>query len=181
MGVPLWRIEIHKALAAEKWDNAYLTDDATIEDAQDLAQLLLTFEQHIHMDIVNFEYVLISSYTKGDRVFRHLTINEPGLQTTQDYLPLFNTLRFDFGTTNSDPGRKYYRAPMPEGGQVDGVLTPTEVTAFQGIAQTYLVDTDAISHIVTPRHNNVSTVTVYPYVQERQLHRRRRKKVVPTP
>src|SRR6185369_10483109 len=110
MAVPNWRIEIVKSLLGEQWSNDYLTDDVAIEDVQDLAVILLSWEQSIHMAAVNFDYIRIATTIPFDRTFRHITFNEPGTAGNLAYIPLFNTLRIDLGTTDSDPGRKYYRS-----------------------------------------------------------------------
>lgn len=178
MPLPLWRIEIHKELNNEEWTNDYLTSDLTIDDAQDLAAVLQTFERNIHTTAVQFTYIRVSSYVKFDRTFRHLTTNLPGLQEAVDYLPLFNTLRLNLGTADSDPGRKYYRTPVPESQQSNGVFNPAYITSLNGLANTYLVATDALEHLVTPKGNQVTSAVFYDRVQMRQLHRRRKKKVV---
>lgn len=180
MPIPLWRIETVKELNGEVWSNDYLTDDLTIDDAQDLAAVLQTFERSIHSALVQFTYIRVSSYTKFDRTFRHLTTNLAGLQEATDYLPLFNTVRLNLGTSESDPGRKYYRIPVPETQQVNGTLVGSYVAALNGLANTGLVATSAIDHLVTPKGNRITSVTTYPNVQMRQLHRRRKKKP-PTP
>lgn len=181
MSVPLWRIEIHKELPAANWANDYLTDDVTIEDAQDLAALLLSWEKAIHKNAINFSYIRISSYVKGDRFFRHLTINEPGDVFPVDSLPYFNTLRIDFQTAHSDPSRKYYRQPVGEGDQTNGVFSTTFTSGIAALITSKLETPGVLDHLVTPAGNKVGSAVVYPFVQMRQLHRRRRKKVPTTP
>lgn len=178
MGLPTWRIQIVKELGNEVWSNDYLTDDVTIEDAQDLSALLQTWERNIHMDSVLFSYIRVSSYAPDDRIFRHLTTNVPGLVTATAYLPLFNTLRVDLGTTDSDPARKYYRCPVSESTQTSGVFDGAYRTTIAGLITTYLITPGVLGHLVTTKGNTVVTATPYIYVQMRQLHRRRKKKVV---
>lgn len=179
MAPPNWRIQIQKALGTETWQNDYLTDDVTIEDAQDLAALILTFEQNIHSAQVVFEFIRISTTIVGDRRFRHITINELGLQPVTSYLPLYNTLRLDLQTAESDPARKYYRAPVREDMQENGVILPTTLTFLNGFAQDLLVTTQVIDHLVTTKGNRVTAASFYNQVQMRQLHRRKRKKETP--
>jgi hypothetical protein len=179
MGTPQYRIQIVKSRGFEQWSNDYLTDDPTLLDAQDLAALLLTWEQHIHDTATNFDYIRVSDETPDDRTFRHLVINQPGVVSAGDSLPLFNTLRIDLQTSISDSGRKYYRCPVSEGNQVNGFFTGDYVTAIQGLITTYLVTPDVLSHIVTNAGNTVVAATVHTQVQMRQLHRRRRPVVAP--
>lgn len=179
MPEPLWRIETVKQLNNEVWSNDWLTDDATIDDAQDLAAILQTFERNIHMSAVQFTYIRVSSYIPGDRTFRNLQTNLPGLNDTLDYLPLFNTVRLNLQTADSDPGRKYFRCPVPELQQTNGVLVPSYITFLSTQVATYLVAENALEHLVTPKGNRVTSATIFPNVQMRQLHRRRKKKVTP--
>lgn len=179
MALPNWRIQTQKRLGAEVWQNDWLTDDVTIEDAQDLAALILTFEQNVHGSNVIFEFILISSTIKFDRRFRHLTINEPGLQPNTTYLPLYNTLRLDLGTAESDPARKYLRAPVREDQQENGVIIPSTLGFLNGYANDLLVVTNVVDHLVTTKGNRVTSALFYDRVQMRQLHRRKRKKVTP--
>lgn len=179
MGTPRWRIQIQKAVVGEEWSNEYLTDDLLLDDAQDLSSQLLTFERNVHLTNVNFVYVRISSYIPGDRTFRHININQPGLLTTGDFMPLFNTARMDMGTSDSDPARKYYRLPVLETNQASGVFTPAFITTFTTQITNHLVTPGVFAHIVTTAGNTVTGATLHPLVQMRQLHRRKRKKVTP--
>lgn len=179
MPEPLWRIETVKQLGSETWSNDWLTDDATMEDAQDLAALIQTFERNIHMSVVQFTYIRVSSYIPGDRTFRNLQTNVPGLNDTLDYLPLFNTVRLSLSTSASDPGRKYFRCPIPEIQQANGVLVPSYITFLNTQVLNFLVGPAVLEHLVTPKGNRITSATIFPNVQMRQLHRRRKKKVTP--
>lgn len=179
MALPNWRIQIQKRLGDETWQNDYLTDDVTIEDAQDLSALILTFEEAIHSLDVAFEFIRISTTIVGDRRFRHLTINEAGTQPNTSYLPLYNTFRLDLGTSESDPARKYYRAPVREDQQENGFINGTTLTFYNDYAQNLLVATNVIDHLVTTKGNRVTSALFYDRVQMRQLHRRRRKQTNP--
>lgn len=179
MAAPVWRIQIQKSMLAEQWSNDYLTDDVLLNDAQDLASGLLAFEQNIHSSNVNFDFVRISSYVPLDRTFRHITINEPGDLAVADHLPLYNTMRMDMGTTDSDPARKYYRCPVQEGWQASGVFTPTWLSGMAIEITNGLVTPGLLSHIVTTAGNTVVSAEIHPQVQMRQLHRRRRRPVTP--
>lgn len=179
MGTPLWRIEIVKSQNFEVWSNDWLTDDVTIEDAQDLAGELLGFEQALHQTTVLFQYIRISSYVPNDRIFRHIVQNVPGLAEAADSLPLFNTYRLDLSTANSDPARKYFRSPVSEANQTNGIITGQALTAINNLANTMLVANSVITHIVTPRGNSCGDAEFHNEVQMRQLHRHKRKKIAP--
>lgn len=179
MALPNWRIEIVKQLDAEVWSNDYLTSLVTIDAAADIADELVEWEQQVHGNMVTILYAVVSSTIKGDRVFRHITYNVQGIPTIAEYLPLFATIRVDLQTTDSDPGRKYYRQPIPENGQANGYLTPSTIASFNSAIATTLQPIIDNSALVTPKGNQIVTATTFPKVQERQLHRRRKKKVTP--
>lgn len=178
MATPTWRIQIVKTRGANQWSNDYLTDDVTIEDAQDLAQLLITFERHIHDVFVGFDYVRISTYAPSDRIFRHLPINQIGIPSAGDTLPLFNTVRMDMSTSQSDPARKYYRCPIAEDNQANGFLVGAYITFLNTQITTYLTTPGVLPHIVTSAGHNCEVATIHNQVQMRQLHRHKRKKIV---
>jgi hypothetical protein len=177
MGLPSWRIEIVKNRFGETWSNDYLTDLVAIADAAQLAVPLLAFERAIHQTNVNFLYTRISSTVKFDRTFRHVDHNVPGQIVIGDSLPMYCTFRLDLGTTDSDPGRKYYRAPVREADQQDGLLVSGHLGTLNGYIGTLLQNTLTVGLLVTPKGNTIKTGSFNPRIQERQLHRRRRPKM----
>lgn len=179
MALPNWRIEIVKQLDGEVWSNDYLTALVTIDAAADIADELVAWEQQVHASVVTILYALVSTTIKGDRTFRHITYNVPGIPNIGEYLPLFNTIRVDLQTEDSDPGRKYYRQPIPENGQANGYLVPGTVASFNAAIASTLQPIIDNSALVTPKGNQITGATTFPKVQIRQLHRRRRKKVTP--
>lgn len=179
MGAPQWRIQVTKHMGAEEWSNDYLTDLATLTEAHDFAVSLVQLEESIHMAAVHFDYYRVSSVLVGDRIFQHVPINANGGVANADFLPLFNTVRVDFQTASSDPARKYYRAPIAEGNQAGGVLSSDYINAVALALFTFLGDPELYGNIVTTAGNKVITGTVHDLVQMRQLHRHKRKKVVP--
>lgn len=170
----IYRVQIVKSLPLQAWSNDYIIHEETIEDAEDVLNDLVTFERNMHMDAVQFDYARISTVLPDDRYFRHIALNLAGLLSTSDYLPIFNAIRVDMPTSTSDPCRKYFRGPIAESNQQNGVLTGAAVTFYNGVITTYLTGTDLISHIWTPKGNVCVGASLYPYVQMRQLHRRRR-------
>jgi hypothetical protein len=177
MSPPSYRIQIVKSLGAEQWSNDYLTDHDTLTLAENLATQLVTFEQKIHMAVVKFDYVRISTFLPGDRIFRHIPLNLTGLVNTVEYIPLYNTLRVDFQTASSDPARKYYRCPISEADQQNGAFISTYLSGIALTMFTYLDDPGLYGDIVTTAGNKVITASHHGDVQMRQLHRHKRKKV----
>lgn len=179
MSNPIWRIEIVKSYQGEQWANDWMTDTADMLEAQDLASGLIAFERHIHQIRVNFDYVLISSVQLADRVFRHLALNQPGQFVNDEYLPLFNTVRMDMGTADSDPCRKYFRIPIGENRITNGELNVDYIALLQGYVTSDLVTPLLLEAIVTGKGDKVVSANIFPRVQMRQLHRRRRPKLPP--
>lgn len=173
-----FRLQVNKVLSNEAWSNDYYLVEETIEDAQDVANEIITFEKQIHSNAVQFDYIRISTTLAHDRYFRHIAINQTGIREVGSYLPLFNTFRLDMPTANSDPCRKYYRGPISEDDQVSGILSGALLTAFAASVNTYLVTPGVLAHIWTPAGNPVISASFNPRVQIRQLQRHKRKKVV---
>lgn len=179
MTPPQWRIQTVKSLGGEQWSNDYLTSLATLGEAHDLAIQLVTFEENIHQTLVHFDYYRVSSYVPFDRIFQHLPINANGLYAAGDYLPLYNTLRIDFATAASDPARKYYRVPIREGDQQNGILSG-DYLAFVGATLFSLMEDEGVyPALVTTAGNTVQGASPHNAVQMRQLHRHRRPRVTP--
>jgi hypothetical protein len=177
MTPPKYRIQIVKSFNGEQWSNDYLSDLDTLSLAEALATDLVTFEQHIHMASVHFDYFRLSTFLPRDRVFRHIPLNLNGLVSPTDYIPLFNTLRVDFQTAASDPARKYYRCPVAEQDINAGVFSSGYLTGIGTALFTYLDDPGHYGDIVTTAGNKVQTASPHAEVQMRQLHRHKRKKV----
>lgn len=180
MGAPVWRLEIFKKLEAETWSNAYLLDDTDITAADAVASSLVDWEAAIHKSNVQLEYYLLSSIAIGDRIFRHVPLNIPGEDPigSEQWIPLYNTLRMDMATTDSDPARKYYRLPITEGMQQNSIFTPAAVTAFNSAINTILQPIIDLGSIVTNSGKVVVSASTHVAVQMRQLHRKRRR-IVP--
>lgn len=172
------RVEIRKNLGAANWSNDYLIQATDMDDAVATANALVTMERHLHYDNILFVFVRVSQNNPLTRVFRHIGLNVYGLQSLggAEYLPLFCTVRVDFTTDNSDPSRKYYRMPVMEAWQSNGVISGTQVTALNALLTTYFLGSVAGDNIYTPKGNLVTGAAVYPNVQMRQQHRRHKKK-----
>lgn len=181
MGVPTHRIEIRKELNGEDWSNDYLVEAIDMNTAAAFGVDTIEFERQLHAPQVNFVYMRVSTWAKFDRTFRHVSINLPGLgmSALTERLPLYNTLRMDLMTVDSDPCRKYFRVPIHESMQSNGVLEPATIAAWQGYLAAWIAGFDPDFHVVSGAGNNVVGGTVYPLVQMRQLHRHRRPIVAP--
>lgn len=174
MAQPNYRIEIVKELFGEQWANDWMTDVVGMNTAQDLASEILSFERAIHQTRVNFLYILISTTLPEDRVFRHIPLNQNGQFISDEYIPLFNTVRLDMATEDSDPCRKYFRLPIGENRITNGILNSDYVGLLNTAWNSYMITGDVFTHIVSGAGNNVLSGAFHLAVQMRQLHRRRR-------
>lgn len=176
------RVEIRKRLGLADWSNDWLIEAVDMDDAVATATALIEFERRCHFNVVLFEYARVSQNNPLTRVFRHVPINLTGYQdaTGGDQLPLFNTVRIDLQTADSDPGRKYFRLPVMEGWQTNGALNGAQVSAINALITTYLIGSVAGDNIYTPKGHQVTGAQVYPFIQMRQMHRRHKKKAAPT-
>jgi len=180
MGVPTHRIEIRKEWNGQSWSNDYLVEASSMDTAAAFAIDTVEFERELHFNMIQFIYVRTSTVTKFDRIFRHIDLNLPGLSSTDttNTLPLFNTVRMDLRTADSDPCRKYFRVPIPESQQDNGVLAPAWIASRTAILDAWIAGFDPDYHVVSKAGHNVIGGSVYPFVQMRQLHRHKRPKAV---
>lgn len=172
-----YRLEIFKSLQSEQWANSYTIRHDNLVEAETAAQLLLDFERNLHDSRVFFDYYIVSHPDPLTRIFKHVPINLPGQRNTDgaQYLPLFNTVRVDLETTDTDPGRKYFRIPLPELNQQNGQLEAVYRTSVQTVLDTNLNGNLAVIGLVTRDAVYVVQATVHAQVQMRQLHRRRKR------
>lgn len=170
------RIEIHKSLMGEEWTNAYLMECISMTEAQTFAELLAFFERNMHRDVVRFDYALASTLTEDDRIFRHIPLNTYGIVTTTGapWLPLYCTMRVDFGTLDSDPCRKYYRLPVLEVDQENGLFVSGAISDKNAAINTHFFTTVLGDNLFSPKGHVVVSGSVHQEVQMRQLHRRKR-------
>lgn len=181
MGVPTHRVEIVKSWQGETWANDYMVECPTFADAVTMAELSVDFERSIHETFVHFDYFIVSTVQVGDRVFRHVPLNQNGLSNngTSNFLPLYCTMRLDMQTADSDPCRKYYRCPIPEVNQDNGVLSTAIRAADDTSFTNYFSLWPEGSKIVSGKGHNVIDGSFFDKVQMRQLHRHRRPKLTP--
>lgn len=179
MPLPTYRVQIDKGMTTTHWSNDYLLVETSMDNAQTHALNLINMERSIHGSNVTFNWARISTYNAGDRVFRHLPINLPGLQDAGgvDWLPIYCTVRADFQTTDADPCRKYFRTPVFESWQSNGVLSPAQVTALTALISVVLPGGSSPVAIVSNKGNLVTALSVHPQVQMRQTYRRSKRKV----
>lgn len=127
--MPIFQVDIQKNLDTEYWTNVYHVQAADRAEAATIADDILSAERSIHQTRVVFPSMRIAPYpgpSEGTIVVVGLTGGAPN----DPYLPLFNVLRVDFSTPVGRPSRKYYRIPIPESVQENGVLSTSFQTDF---------------------------------------------------
>ena len=130
--MPLFQLDIEKQLGNEFWTNVYYLNAPTgLPEAVTNAQSVITVERNIHKTIVTFTRARVRTAVEGDELYTIIPLGLAGLATLSgDYIPLFNTVNAILAPGAGRPSRKYYRTPVGEGEQVNGVLASTVVTAI---------------------------------------------------
>lgn len=172
-----WQIDIEKRLGSEFWSNRYFVEDngAAQTSVLDAADNLTEVERQFHASIVTFTRSRISTVVPGDGVYTIVPINLPGVRGTTNVLPLFNTLRVDLQASVGRPSRKYYRGVL---GESDIAGDAVDTAPFITLVDFQL--TNAINNpevpLVDVGGGALTGVTIFPFVQMRQLRRSRRRR-----
>lgn len=173
-GMTLWILDVEKRIGEEYWTNVYHINASTLTAARTIADDIITRERARHRNVVNYTYArlrpkLLSSGggTKwatggtGD-------INAAGVS----YMPLFNCIRVDFLTATGRPSRKYYRTPVYDANQTNGLLTAATRTDWA----TWAAGLAAVAGFVDPQGQTFVSAYVAPEVGMRQLRRGSKRK-----
>lgn len=178
--MPQYRVQIFKVITTGKpWSNVYHCVSDDLAAASSFAETLASIEQNVHYSFVTILRARVSTEAPADGIFNTITLNVPGLRGgSPQTLPLFNTVRVDFGVFGGRPSYKYIRGPIAETEQDGGVISLGELSFFDTNYAQPLLDlstTPIADGQLTDEDGNAFTgVTVYPSVQERQRTRRRR-------
>lgn len=182
--MPLYRIEIFKTygLNPKPWANSYWSFSEDLTQAGANAVELVEIERQVHSENVTFRYSRTSRVGSAGTEYQTTPINLAGLTTAAQELPLFNSVRVDFGVLGSRPMRKYLRTPIPEGSQQNGTL---ETAYHDYIVDNYAVPVRLLSTLandngpITDESGNLlDSETVSTQVRMRSLVRRRKR--IPT-
>jgi len=185
--MPQYRVQIFKAITTGKpWSNVYhcVSDDLIAASA--FAETLAALEQNVHYSFVTILRARVSTEAPDDGIFNTITLNVPGLRGgSPQTLPLFNTVRVDFGVFGGRPSYKYIRGPLAESEQDGGTITLGELAFYNTNYAEPLLDLSttpiADGQLTDEDGNAFTSVSVYGQVQERQRTRRRRAATAPTP
>jgi hypothetical protein len=178
----VYSVQVFKEAFGYRWSNRYHVEAASIEAvATDAQEMIVVPEQNIHPTYINFTELLISTAAKGDRAFINVPLELLGLRSTgTDRLPFFNTAMAKFSVGGvGDPSRKYYRC-LTEGDSNGGVLQSATRAAILDECLTMITGAATAGMPLCQLDGTLLTdAAVQLNVQERQMHRRNKKKVVP--
>lgn len=180
--MPLFKVEIFKQYQNENWANVYHLRAADIDEAASGVPILVAAERAIHLNTTEFVSARVADIAEGTDVFYSIPLGGFGsVGPGEAALPLWNTIRVDFAVTGGGrPSRKFYRGRLDE--TASSYLTV--VTAVANQIDTELTDmiTDLAANgtpYVDVDDQLVNNAVVYPRVQMRQLHRKRRRAATP--
>lgn len=124
----LFQIDVEKRLVNEFWTNVYYADATSLDQCRDLIGLISVREKAIHGNNVDFVRGRARTKAQGDDIYAIVPIGGFGTRPAATFLPLFNTFNVVMTTEVGRPSRKYYRPPVGEGDQDNGILLAGTVT-----------------------------------------------------
>ncbi len=180
--MPTYQIDVEKLYNNEYWTNVYYVGPnlLSLDDAVQAADSIVAFERAIHFDVVTFTKYRASTIVPGDIEYRTIILNVPGnrVSTGNTFLPLFNVVRCDLTDEGfKRPERKYYRLPVAEADQADGVLGFNVGTLIDD-AWTTQIQGNSVP-LVGPNGEAIIDLSVFPNVGMRQLRRGSRRRTTP--
>lgn len=176
----IFRTQIFKIFGTERpWTNVYHINAASLADAADAARIQIAAAEASMLN-VGAEIVKILTSNPADHTFIHDATSIAGENATSSLLPLFCTMKVNVSVAGF--GRvdyKFYRGFLDETNTEDFLIDGATITAVEGIINGLISDMTAAS---TPLVDNVGNLwqvaSVQSAVQDRQRHRRRKKKVL---
>lgn len=167
----IFKIDIEKQLGAEFWTNVYYVNTTDIVLANTNAGVFADAERQFHRENVIITKYRTSDMTINNDQFISTPYNQAGLLGgTDETLPLFNVIRVDLGVVGfGRPSRKFYRLPLGEQSQANGILS----TQIKDIVKTELegVLFNVGGTWSDESGNQIETINIYPFVGMRQLRR----------
>ena len=171
-----FQLDIEKRLGSEFWTNVYQLEATDLANAQVIGGLVTSAERIFHATVVNFTRYRVSSVAMNDGIYTIVSVGLTGQRTANSVLPLFNTLRMDFTAQTGRPSRKYYRGVLDEA-DIAGDAVNTAPFLAGSLELFDLFHTgEGAGGIVDPQGQLLTAITIWPFVQMRQLRRSRRKR-----
>lgn len=175
--MPIFQVDIEKRLGSEFWTNRYIVEAPNIGEASQFGLNIVAVERTIHSTAVQFTKMRTSTTAVGDGIYNIAPLAGTGNRSVvgTQLLPLFNTLRVDISANTGRPSRKYYRGVLTEN-DISGDAVTESFTSFADALENLVGATPPAPRVVDPDGETLSTITVMPNVQMRQLRRSRRRR-----
>jgi len=176
----VFRAQIFKIFGTERpWTNVYHIRASSLLDAADAATTIIATAEQDWLNVgAEINKIIVSD--PATHTFINNTTSLAGNNATSSLLPLFCTMKVNIGVEGF--GRndyKFYRAFLDESNTEDFLIDGATLTAVEGLFNTLIADmTDGGNPLVDSQDNLWQVATVQSAVQDRQRHRRRKKKVL---
>jgi hypothetical protein len=162
------------------WTNVFHVNAVDLDAAAGWANTVLVSAMTANLS-ASFTCVKTIVDHLADDSFVTTPLSQAGLSSAGDELPLFNTIKVDIAVAGH--GRndgKFVRGWLNETVIEDGVITDSARTVYQAVFDDLIADSSASGVDLVDADGNLwLTASVRKAVQERQLHRRRKRVVVP--
>lgn len=181
--MPLYRAEIFKQVAGagNPWCNTYYVRATDLLDATGfVVNDLVDLDRVMHLDYVSYVRARVKAVTEDPPApFSVTPLTGGGIRSSSsNTLPLWNVFRVDFTVFGGRPSRKLFRGPVLEsdqnGGGIETTVRNQLQTDYADYAATNLFATATTTGLVDESNNLFDGCEVYPFVQMRQRHRKRR-------
>lgn len=176
--MPVWQVNIQKAVGGVFWTNRYFVEAPAIEDGIPIMQQLVTVERNVHLAYVDFISCRISKPGK-EKPTEYITIalSGEGNRPAPAVVPLTLTVRVEFYKGPHRPDLKYLR----------GVCEPTDwanarnytATFVSFMVTNYTLPMADIEGLVSIDAQTYKTIQCSPKISQHQLSRGTRKKTTP--
>lgn len=175
--MPLFQIDVQKAVPGEYWTNVYHTEAADLAAAVAVANIVIDAERTIHQTNVQFDKYKVSAFPESGGVFVSGALTGPGEAPSVSNVPLFVVARVEFTCEMGRPGIKMYKGCLTED-DITGTGTIIEATrTFYGTWVDDLVT--AAPGLCKPNGQNFIGGNLRAQVGMRQLRRGSKKRDTP--
>lgn len=177
--MPSYKIETNKIRNEYKWRNTYFATAPDFETLATAITLLVAMERSIHLPTVQLTTFSVKIVGSPEIPPYSIPVNLYGERGPEvQALPPFNVVRIDLQTPTY-MGRKEYRYSAMENDINGWSLNPDYIDEIETAFNTMLGATDPTVVWQTQGLEALLVAQTYPYIQPRQLHRKR-KPVEPT-
>ncbi len=174
---PYWQIDVQKLLGTEYWTNVYHVAASSQATAMLYAEAIVDLERQSALSSVQFVRNRVAPFP-GPSEGTIIPIGLVGVVAGDGWLPLFNVVRVDFPAPTGRPSRKYYRLPLAESAQTNGVLDQNVRAIIQGRFDAYFASPNS-SGLIDIDGQLLVSARVMSNVGMRQLRRGSKRRLQP--